>query len=452
MMLIIHKCQFIFLFILTSFLYPVSLVFSQDVNVKIGVLLPLFRDSDDASRKQLGSEILDGMRFALSRYSKNSAKKLILEVHDTKRDPSLVKNSLLSFSSDNSVIGVIGPIYSSEFSEIIQIPSEVNLPVVSPTATGDNIAQDNYIYQLNPNYEVRGKLMADYLMKVKGFKNFAVIYESSYGVNFQKHFEDQVNRLGGKILFSESYSNDLKNFNELTENLKKLIIDNDLFLNASNLNLVQRQKLEKAGVRPSLIDSSLTMDLNISIYYMFGKEAQKILDSLNIKPVKVSGESKLIQGVFDVLYIPISNPSEIGEIIPMLYSYGIILDIAGTGDWNNEKILSENRGYIKNLIFESEYFPDESSDYFQEVVEEIKKTKYKISKNFFFGYDAMKLIIDLVSEGNVTREQLNSALKNLISYDAIKSKISLDYHGVNSELNILKFDNKIILIERYKVK
>ena len=83
--------------------------------------------------------------------------------------------------------------------------------------------------------------------------------------------------------------------------------------------------------------------------------------------------------------------------------------------------------------------------------QKLKKTKFKMSKNFLFGYDTGKLIFSLIGSGNTTRSDLNNALKNLVDYDAIKSKISLDYHGVNSELNILRYDEGIQLVETYKI-
>ena len=438
-----------YLFLSVSF----NSVFSQNERtVKIGVALPLFLESGDNSKKQLGTEILNGIRFALSQYSSSSPPlKVILEVLDTRRDPSLTREIISGFAIDEDVIGVIGPVYSSEFSEILSIPEENSLPVISPTATGDNIAKDNYIYQLNPTYEVRGRLMADYLVRKMNMKNFAVMYESSYGINFSKYFESHTNDLGCKILFSESYSKEPESIRNVIAKLKKFIKEKDLFVNASNLNITQRQKLERAGVRSSLIDSSLSLNMDISIYYIFGKNARKILDTMNIKPSQLTNELKFIQGIIDAVYIPVSNSSDISIIVPQLYSESLGMFIAGTGDWNNEIVINDNRIYIRDLIFESEYYIDETSDWYREFKGELSKTKYKLSKNFLFGYDAMKLILDLISDGSTTRSSLNDKLKNLTGYDATKSKISLDYRGVNSELNILRLGDGITLSERYKL-
>ena len=101
---------------------------------------------------------------------------------------------------------MIGPIFSSELTQVSELGELYKMPIISPTATGDDLAiSHNYIFQLNPSYEVRGKLMADYLFKQQSKSNIVVIGEETYGVNFTKPFEDEIKKLGGKILFSETY-------------------------------------------------------------------------------------------------------------------------------------------------------------------------------------------------------------------------------------------------------
>jgi len=435
----------------TGILFLNPLKINSQNAVKIGVALPMFSDSEDGSKKQLGNEILDGIKFALQEYSKGAPVKVTLEVMDTKRDPVLASDIIRSFGEDESIIGVIGPVFSSELSESALNGPQFSLPIISPTATGDELAANyNYVFQLNPSYEVRGKLMADYLIKKNGLKNFAVIYEESYGDNFRKHFETEVKTMGGKVVIAQSYPKNPQNITEQIGAITKYIRENDMFINATNLNLTQKQKLELSGVRWSLIDSSVSLNMDVSIYYMFGVNAKKILDTMNIKPYKLKPETtKYIQGVIDAIYIPIANPNEISIIVPQLFSDGLGMYIAGTGDWNHDKALEDNKVYLKNVVFESEYFPDETK--LNELKENLKKTKYKISKNFLFGYDTGKLLFRLIGEGADTRQELNASLKNLVNYDAIKSKISLDYHGINSELNILRYDDGIKLVETYKL-
>ncbi len=420
----------------------------------IGVALPLFEDSDDPSKQELGSEILDGIRFATANFDKSNAYQVKLNVQDTKRDPALCTSIIKDFGDDSSVSCVIGPVFSSELAQVSDLGELYEMPIVSPTATGDDLAESHdYIFQLNPSYEVRGKLMADYLYKQQNKKNIVVISEESYGVNFSKPFEEEIKKLGGKILLSDTYGKSDQNITPIVNDILKIIKDNDLFLNVSNMNLVQREKLEKAGLRYSLLDSLTSLKIDASIYYLFGKNAKKIVDTMNLKPGKLSSDSaKFLQGYIDAIYIPISNPAEISFVVPQLFSNNLTFYLAGTGDWNNEKYLDENKAYLKNLYFESEYYLDENADNLIDLKSKLKKTKFKLSKNFLFGYDAASLMLDIIGKGSKTRQQITDALNSTKEFLAIKSKMSLDYHGINSELNILAYDNGIKRVDSYKLK
>ncbi len=422
--------------------------------VKIGAVLPLFEDSEDDNLKELGAEILGGMTFALNEYNRSPKVKVQLITRDTKKDPALCSELTARLSQVDSVQVILGPIFSSEMAEVSATAFLDGIPIVSPTATGDDLSEiHDYTFQLNPSYKVRGKLMAHYLIKELGLKNIAVISESSYGTNFSGHFVKEAEKLKANIAINTTYSRNESSIIDIIKEIDSEIRDNDLFINIANLNLTQRQKLESSGIRNTLLDSLMTYKTDVSIYYLFGRNAKKIIDTLNIKPYRLRPETaKFIQGYFDAIYIPISNPSEIGMIVPQLFSYGLSFFIAGTGDWNHEKALKDNEVYLKNLIFESEYFLDQLDPRVTDLSEKLSNTKYRLSKNFLFGYDAMVLLLSLISEGNTTRQQIYEALKKVESYNAIKSKISLDYHRINSELNILEYKDGIKRVAAYKLE
>ncbi len=450
----ITYCKFIF-FVFTVFLFCIFYIHSvQSQTVKIGAVLPLFEDSDDQNLKQLGSEILGGITFALNEYNRSPKIRVQLITKDTKRDPVLCSELATELSEVDSVQVILGPIFSSEMAEVTDVAFLDKLSIVSPTATGDDLSEiHDYTFQLNPSYKVRGKLMANYLIKELGLKNFAVISESSYGTNFSGNFINEVEKLKGNVAINTTYSKDDANILNIIKQIDSTIRANDLFINVANLNLTQRQKLESCGLRYTLLDSLMTYKTDVSIFYLFGKNAKKVVDTLNIKPYPLKPQtSKFIQGYLDAIYIPISNPTEIGMIVPQLFSYGLSFFIAGTGDWNNEKSLKENEVYLKNLLFESEYFLDESSPKLQDLTEKLKSTKFKLTKNFLFGYDAMTLLLSIIEDGNTTRQQIYDALKKVESYEAIKSKISLDYHRINSELNILGYNGGINRVATYKLE
>ena len=57
--------------LLVHFILPFQKTLGQTINV--GVALPLFEDSDDPAKKQLGYEILDGIRFAIGDFNKSTS-------------------------------------------------------------------------------------------------------------------------------------------------------------------------------------------------------------------------------------------------------------------------------------------------------------------------------------------------------------------------------------------
>lgn len=449
----ITGCKFSFLLVFLSILLLLNPLNSYSQEVRIGVALPLFENSTDENRKQLGKDILDGIRFALSDYNKSAQTKVLIDIRDTKKDAASVTDIFNEFGKNDSIQCVIGPVYSAELAEVAVIGDEEEIPIVSPTATGDDLASTHdYVFQLNPSYEVRGKLMADYLVKSLKMKNFVVIAEETYGVNFSRHFESEVNRIGGKILLSRTYTSNAKNITDIINEILKTIKNNDLFINLNDLNVIQREKIERAGIRNSLIDSLTYMNIDASIYYLFGRNAKKIIDTMNIKAHNLNPEAtKFLQGYIDAIYIPISNPAEISMIVPELFSYNLGFFIAGTGDWNNEDALKSNEVYLKNLIFESEYYVDNNDPNVLDLKSSLKSTKYKLNKSFLFGYDGMNVILHLISNGSTTRKEINDSLLKLRNFDTIKSKVSLDFNRVNSELNILTYDDGLKRIGTYKL-
>ena len=144
--------------ILLLFISPLFIVNSYSQTMKIGVALPLFKDTTDESVKALGNDILNGIKFAFSEFKPSPNTDIILEFKDTKRDINNTVNIFKQFASNDTVRCVLGPVFSSELSEVCDIASSEKLPIISPTATGDELAAGHdYVFQLNPSYEVRGR-------------------------------------------------------------------------------------------------------------------------------------------------------------------------------------------------------------------------------------------------------------------------------------------------------
>ncbi len=413
--------------------------------VKIGVAIPLMTNSSDASEKKTGEQMLRGINDALEEYKKTKPGITVtITAEDTKKDHTATLDILNRFGSDNTVIAVLGPIFSSELINNAGAAVFHKMPVITPTATVNFLARNNpYVFQLNPTYDIRGRVMAKFAMKEMGMKNFVILSEDTYGKNYAESFKDEVEKNKGTVEGVEFYTKDSFPLTAQFESIKNIIFSKDKFIDFGNLTANQNDKLKKAVLRYSSFDSLFTGKLIVSIYKLFGKNADTVMDSLKIFPSPVlNNNGSIIPGYIDALYIPVSNYNDISKICEEYFSSGINLPLLGSSDWNNEKTLTDNKKFIRELYFDSDFYLEDKDD----------KTGLSETdiRNYYFGYDGMKLILDKISEQNITREEINESLENLKNYTAMHNRIDMK-ERTNQNLQIMSFkDGKLSKLKDYE--
>jgi ABC-type branched-subunit amino acid transport system substrate-binding protein len=194
-------------FFITLFLF-----FSASSNVfaqKIGLALPLMSQSESDADKKVGEYILKGVTDSYNEYkARNPKTKIEIKLGDTQRNPEVFYNMMMSYSKDNSIIAVLGPIFSSEMYVMKSVASTLKLPIISPTATADNLASESdYLFQLNPDYTIRGSSIAKYAIQEMNYKNILVLSENKYGRFFSTPFINEVIKNGGIIIDTFYYDN-----------------------------------------------------------------------------------------------------------------------------------------------------------------------------------------------------------------------------------------------------
>jgi hypothetical protein len=163
-------------------------------------MLPLEENSAGEYTSQPALEILEGIKFAVDEYNKLRSDKIGLLVRDTKKDANEIKKIREEFSSLNSVISIIGPIFSNEVRIALQEFEDYDIPIISPTATDDdltNISQN--FFQANPSFSVRGKVMAQYVYYVENRRTVSVLNSiEGYSPVLAASFINEFEKLGGK--------------------------------------------------------------------------------------------------------------------------------------------------------------------------------------------------------------------------------------------------------------
>jgi ABC-type branched-subunit amino acid transport system substrate-binding protein len=176
----------------------------------VGVLLPM-----SGRYKAVGEAVLRGMKLALA------GSDVELVVKDTQGDITVTGQAMEQLAFDEGAIAVLGPILAEDARRAALLAEELQLPLLTLTRQEGITDIGPYVFRNMLTNSAQAQAIADYAMRVKGFKSFAVLYPNiPYGVELANDFWDQVVLNGGEVRGAESYAHDQTTF---TSEAKKLV-------------------------------------------------------------------------------------------------------------------------------------------------------------------------------------------------------------------------------------
>lgn len=356
---------------------------SEPATTVIGVMLPLEISSTGVYNSQPAAEILEGIKFAVDEFNRLRNDKIGLLIRDTKKDVNQIKKIKEEFTSLNSLIAIIGPVFSNEVRAALEEFDDYDIPIISPTATDDDLTSLNhYFFQANPSFTVRGKIMAQYVFYVENKRIVSVINSiEGYSPILAGSFTEEFESLGGKVLKRESFKDDYTDF---------------------------------SGLISKIFNDSLT-----------------------------------IEG----LYIPLSDNSVTPFIFSELIKYGMKIPLYGNQDWFTAKGFETAPEISNNLVFESDYFVDFSTDAYKNFNEQFNSITGKdVNRNVLYGYDAAKFLLTVLRNSELNRKNLvNKMISGMVS-SGLHNNISFDERRVNKFLNIVRYKNGVFeLVDKFRL-
>ena len=187
----------------------------------IGVMLPLFLNNP-AQAKTPVTEILNGIKFAVSEYNRTHRDRIGLVIRDTERNSDKIKQIANEFKNIPAIKTVLGPVYSDEVMAAADAFAGSDIKVFSPTATDNDLARfDNNVYQANPSFAVRGKTMADFVFyNDKKIKMAVINSNSGYSQKLASAFINEYEKIGGQVLTHQIYP---ANSVEITQQVNQIL-------------------------------------------------------------------------------------------------------------------------------------------------------------------------------------------------------------------------------------
>ncbi|RPI73232.1 MAG: hypothetical protein EHM47_06485, partial [Ignavibacteriales bacterium] len=221
----------------------------------ICVMLPLIgnRSADDLTSSK---EILEGIKFAVDEFNKGRDDKIGLLIKDSEDDRAKIVSIKDEIINDPSIKLILGPLFSSEVEIALEEFNTTDIPILSPTATDNDLTQLNKnFFQANPNFIIRAKAMAQYIYFVENKRDMAVLNSiEGYSPLLAAEFTNEFERLGGRIIAKYTYK---------SENLYSDIkIDSTELAAAEGLYIPLSNKADA----PLIFSQLVKNNINLSLY------------------------------------------------------------------------------------------------------------------------------------------------------------------------------------------
>ncbi len=353
----------------------------KETSSNIGVMLPLNLDRSGSPTNTTAFEVLEGIKFAVHEHNQNNFTKIGLLIRDTKRNQENIKQINNEFRGISNLVSVIGPLYSDEVKFAADVFNSTDIPIISPTATDNGLQGINkYFFQANPSFDMRGRVMAQYLIFVENKKSIAVFNrEDGYSALLTQSFIQEFQRFGGNIVLQEVYSN----------------ANNDLSQNVSAINSVRTQ--------------------------------------------------------IDGIYLPVSDIEDARKVLSALSNFNFNVSLYGNQDWFLVQGLEHFPDIVEKLTITSDYYIDFNSSETRETSVSFRKISgSEINRNFLYGYDAAKMLVDVINLGSKTKADVYNKLLSGLKSNGLHNDIYFDERKVNSYLNIIRYRNGVYeLIDKF---
>lgn len=364
----------------------------------VSVLLPI-----SGEYKSAGLSVLRSVELAFEQYNQESKNPVVWNIVNTRGKPL---NSVLSVQKiirESSAQTIIGPLLSDEMIASGAALGESGIPLLSPTATGENITAVNpSLYQIAVTPQTLSMKLGQYAINVLKIRDFIVIAPlTEYGNIMTESFKDALSKLGGKCTMVEFYEEGETNFREIYKRIRK-----------KQYRLDCAQKLKGRGYLPA----------NDSVCYHPVKR-----DSIRIRDTLRDSIDISVGGIF----LP-CNEDEIIALASQADHYLIKGQLLGTTAWYSQTIMEKKQGRkaVEGAILCVDFVPEANPaqwNNFQAMY--MKKYGLEPDRIAGQGYDTARLLCNILGqtgEWPVRGRTIHEQLQRVSGFQGVSGKITIN--------------------------
>lgn len=328
---------------------------------RIGALLPL-----SGQLSPYGTDVLNGARVALEVVAEASPSLSVgLVVKDTEGEARHLTRELEDLLKDYQPIAVIGPLLSREMKIVAQTADANEVVFITPTATLQDVQKlGRYLFNAAVSNRALVRELAAYATGPLGWKRFCILAaKDAYGTEMAQSFTEEIRRLGGEIIASETYAPEDTDFGLPIKRLK-------------DADLKKHGKIEKT------------------------------------ENPKKGKSDKIYQPGFDAIFMP-GDAEKISLIAGQFRFYAASVGMLGTNGMNSPELLRLDPRGVEDAVFADSFSMDSPDPAVRHFVERYVKRFQQPPSGFAAqAYEATKLVLDAILRGATTGRSLRESLKN----------------------------------------
>ncbi|MDI7261183.1 MAG: penicillin-binding protein activator [Thermodesulfobacteriota bacterium] len=186
----------------------------------VGAILPL-----SGIHKPFGEKALQGIRLALREKKVRENNPLIsLVIRDSKGSPSEAEKAVEDLVNKEKVIAILGPLLSATVDRTARKAQQLKVPLLSLSQKEPSSVKGDFVFQnsLTPLEQIQ--TLVAFAIKELELRTFAIFYPNSpYGFHFKNLFNQEVARMGGKVIGAVVYQEEQTDFRQEIKGFFKVV-------------------------------------------------------------------------------------------------------------------------------------------------------------------------------------------------------------------------------------
>jgi ABC-type branched-subunit amino acid transport system substrate-binding protein/predicted negative regulator of RcsB-dependent stress response len=329
-------------------------------------------------------------------------------VRDSEGDPVKAAAAVRELAADDSMMAIVGPIFSAESLGAAEAAEEVDIPLLTLSTKASVAAGGPQAFRIRTAPADEVGVLVTHAFEVFEATRFAVLYpETRYGRGMRKLYWDAVTARGGKMVAAASYDPEATDFSGAIREM----IGYRFLTEMEDKALAERSRLLRAARR---LEPSDAAHLREALYSMLGPAREPLPPIVD----------------FEVLFIPDAS-EKITLIAPGLAAHAITgVHLLGSSDWHDPALLQIARRHVSGAVISTPFYAKSDVPVVMEFVEGYEKTFGEVPSAYAAqAFDATNLILVQLVSGKIDREGVQQGLLGVRAYPGATGVLTMGPDG-----------------------